>query len=202
MYIDDISFKDISIFNLDENQSIFSKLNFAKTAGGKDTLKHWFQNPFHNLDRIKGTQQIIQAIYHNLGIWPEEISNGTIVVMGKYLDYQVDTINKKPGVFSAFSYRILHSADYAVIKFSVEHFIRFTHGLQKICNIFKDASIPDFAQHKIDSIQRRIAQPYFQTLLKTNIDTKFTRQKLLTHARLIRYEHRSDFNFLIDLFLS
>ncbi len=167
MYIDDISFKDISIFNVEEDQSVFSKLNFTKTVGGKETLKHWFQHPFHSMDRIIHTQEVVQIIYNKLAQWPQEISNGTIVVMGKYLDYPVDAIDKKPDAFSAFLYRIFHSADYAVIKFSVEHFIRFTHGLQKICAIFENAAVPNFVQHKIDSIKRRLDQPYFQTLLKT-----------------------------------
>lgn len=200
MHIDDISFKDISIFNFEKEQSVFSKLNFTKTAGGKETLKNWFQHPFHSMDRITCTQQIIQTIYNKLEQWPEEISNGTIVVMAKYLDYPVDAIDKNPHVISAFMYRIFHSADYAVIKFSVEHFIRFIHGLKKICTVFENATIPDFVQDKIDVIKRKLDQSYFQTLLHTPIAPKLSQQKLLSHARHCRYEHKSDFTHLIEIY--
>ncbi|MCH5599277.1 hypothetical protein [Niabella ginsengisoli] len=42
MQIDNISFNDISIFHPEEGYSIFHKLNFTRTEGGKEWLRHFF----------------------------------------------------------------------------------------------------------------------------------------------------------------
>ena len=60
MQIDKITFNDISIFQVEEEFSIFHKLNFTKTTGGKEWLRRFFTEPHHDLKRIIGTQNIIK----------------------------------------------------------------------------------------------------------------------------------------------
>ena len=38
MEIDNITYEDLSLFNKEEEFSIFHKLDFTRTRGGKDTL--------------------------------------------------------------------------------------------------------------------------------------------------------------------
>ena len=95
MQIDKITFDDIAIFHPEEEYSIFHKLNFTKTVGGKEWLRRFFSEPHHELKRIIGTQNIIKTLLEHLDEWPTEITNGTIIMIDKFLDYQLDPIPKK-----------------------------------------------------------------------------------------------------------
>src|ERR1051325_10307043 len=153
MQIDKISFNDISIFHAEEEESIFHKLNFTKTVGGKDWLRRFFTEPHHDLKRIIGTQNILKTLLDHLDDWPTEITNGTIIMMDKFLDYNLDPVPENPTVLSAYSYKILHSADYSMVKFSVKHFADFTRGLRKILELFRTVELPSTFSFYLDRIK-------------------------------------------------
>src|SRR5688572_12642461 len=92
MQIDKITFNDISIFHTEEEFSIFHKLNFTKTIGGKEWLRRFFMEPHNDLKRIIGTQSILKTFLAHINEWPPEITNGTIIVMEKFFDYSLDPV--------------------------------------------------------------------------------------------------------------
>ena len=94
MQVDKITFNDISIFHHEEEFSIFHKLNFTKTVGGKEWLRRFFSEPHQDLKHILGTQNIIKALLDHIDDWPPEITNGTIIMMDKFLDYNLDPVPK------------------------------------------------------------------------------------------------------------
>ena len=49
MEIDKTTFSDISVFHQEEEFSIFHKLNFTRTIGGKEWLKRFFTQPHNDL---------------------------------------------------------------------------------------------------------------------------------------------------------
>jgi len=53
MQIDKITFNDISIFHPEEEFSIFHKLNFTRTVGGKDWLRKFFSEPHADIKKIR-----------------------------------------------------------------------------------------------------------------------------------------------------
>ena len=122
MQIDKISFNDISIFHQEEEFSIFHKLNFTRTVGGKEWLRKFFTEPHHDLKSIRGTQKLIGTLMAHVDDWPNDISNGTILVMDKFLDYSLDPISEDPNAFNSTMYKWLHSEDYSMLKYSVTHF--------------------------------------------------------------------------------
>ena len=94
MQIDKITFNDIAIFHVEEEFSIFHKLNFTRTQGGKEWLHRFFNDPHGDLKKIMGTQRIIQTIMEHLEEWPAEITNGTIIVIEKFLETS-SSVNRK-----------------------------------------------------------------------------------------------------------
>ena len=84
MQIDKTSFNDISIFHQEEEYSIFHKLDFTRTVGGKEWLRRFFTEPHSDLKRILGTQTIIKTLLDHLDEWPTEITNGTVIMMDKF----------------------------------------------------------------------------------------------------------------------
>ena len=73
MEIDKTSFNDISIFHPEEEFSIFHRLNFTRTVGGKDWLRKFFSEPHSDIEKILGTQKIIRTLMEHTAEWPDEI---------------------------------------------------------------------------------------------------------------------------------
>ena len=89
MQIDKTTYNDISVFSADEEFSIFHKLNFTRTSTGKEWLKYFFTEPFDDVQKILATQKIIKAFLPHVGTLPDDITNGTILVMNKFFDYEI-----------------------------------------------------------------------------------------------------------------
>src|ERR1700750_1531855 len=138
MEIDKTTFSDISVFHHEEEFSIFHKLNFTKTSGGKEWLQRFFTEPHPDVKRITGTQKIIKTFLLHIDEWPSEISNGTILVMDKFLDYNLDPISENSNPVNTLTYKWFHREDYSMVKYSVRHFADFFRGIKKLAMQFAD----------------------------------------------------------------
>ena len=52
----------------------------------------FFSEPHPDIKQILGTQKIIKTLLDHVDDWPSDITNGTILVMDKFLDYTLDPI--------------------------------------------------------------------------------------------------------------
>src|SRR4051812_11779510 len=107
MEIDKTTFNDLSIFHHEEEYSVFHKLNFTKTTGGREWLARFFTEPFNEIKRIHETQDILKRIIQLQHEWPSSITNGTIMVMEKFYETAIDSIPDSPNILNAFTYRFL-----------------------------------------------------------------------------------------------
>ncbi|MBL7710203.1 MAG: DNA mismatch repair protein MutS, partial [Chitinophagaceae bacterium] len=142
MQIDKISFNDISIFHQEEEFSIFHKLNFTRTTGGKEWLRKFFSEPHSDLKKILGTQKVIRTLMEHVKDWPTDISNGTVLVMDKFMDYSLDPISENSNSFNSVVYKWLHSEDYSMVKYSMTHFADFFRGIKKVAELLEDLDLP------------------------------------------------------------
>ncbi len=200
MQIDDISFNDISIFHPEEEFSLFHKLNFTRTTGGKEWLKHFFSRPQQDLDHILGTQQVIRTLMAKVDEWPADISNGTILVMDKYLDYSLDSINPNINSFNALSYKWLHSEDYSMIKYSITHFADFFRGINKIAALLQEVELPKHIQFYIERLNKLIAEESMKQLAQTERGVPFTIKQNLFFGHHTRTTQRQNILELIDIY--
>lgn len=200
MQIDKISFNDISVFHQEEEFSIFHKLNFTRTVGGKDWLRKFFTEPHSDIKKILGTQQIIRTLIAHLEEWPEEITNGTIIMMDRFLDYPVDAMPQNPNTFSSFSYRLLHTEDYSMIKFSVKHFADFYRGLKKLSKQFENIDLPNYFKLYIDRISQLLKEEPLKKLADTAPKEKFTPAQNLYFGYHLRGQYKTDSLELINIF--
>ena len=200
MQIDKTSFNDISIFHQEEEFSIFHKLNFTRTVGGKEWLRRFFSEPHSDLKRILGTQAIIKTLLEHLDEWPTEITNGTVIMMDKFLDYNLDTISQNQHVLNNFSYKLLHAADYSMVKFSMKHFADFFRGIQKLSRLFSTVNLPVQIQFYIERIQKALQNESLQRLADIPADAKLSMAQNLYYANLFRRNYKTEAHELIDLF--
>ena len=111
MELDNTTYNDLSVFQHEEEFSIFHRLCFTRTSQGRDWLLKFFSNPFNDLKPILDTQQILRSIIENIDNWPNEISNGTLMVIEKFYDSNVDAIPNS-NLFHALTYKFLNGADF------------------------------------------------------------------------------------------
>jgi DNA mismatch repair ATPase MutS len=142
MQIDKTTIEDLAIFHADEDQSVLNKLNYCQTHGGRQWLKFILSNPLPNDKAILEAQQTLQAIIKVLPDWPMQISNGTIMVMQRFYDAQIDAIPVNPGISEAFFYRIFHGPDFGLIKYTVGHALDFVKGMHHFSELLHSGETP------------------------------------------------------------
>lgn len=200
MQIDKITFNDISIFHPEEEFSIFHRLNFTKTVGGKEWLRRFFMEPHHDLKRIIGVQNIIKTLLNHIDDWPKEITNGTVIMMDKFLDYNLDPVPQHPTAVNSFTYKVLHSQDYSMVKYSVKHFSDFFRGLKKILELLEEAQLPANLSFYIDRIKDIFKEKPLRQLADAGEADKLTAQQNLYYAYYLRREYKGDILELIEIF--
>jgi len=119
MDIDNITYEDLSLYSHEEEFSIFHRLDFTRTTGGKDLLLDYFNRPFSKLEPIQATQRILTLMLEKLDQWPSAISNGTIMVMERFYETALDTIPQAENLPAALSYKLFHGPDYSMVRYSV-----------------------------------------------------------------------------------
>jgi DNA mismatch repair ATPase MutS len=200
MQIDKTSFSDISIFHQEEEFSIFHKLNFTRTTGGKEWLRKFFSEPHNDLKRILGTQKVIRTLMEHVKDWPTDITNGTVLMMDKFIDYSLDPISEDPNTFKSTLYKWLHSEDYSMVKYSIAHFADFYRGIKNIAGLLEDLDLPANIKLYIDRISRLLKEAPLQKLANTLPKEKFSIRQNLYFGYYLRGRYRTDTLELIDIF--
>jgi DNA mismatch repair protein MutS len=150
MEIDKVTYRDLSIFQAEEDQGcIFDTLNFTRTNGGREQLFRLFNEPFSRLEQVTDTQKILQLLIKQEQYWPEEITNGTVMVMEKFYATSTDSISPNPSALSALGYKVFHNADYSLIRFSIGHFADFCRGISKLIGHFNTEEAPAMLRVKL-----------------------------------------------------
>ena len=200
MQIDHISFNDISIFHPEEEFSIFHKLNFTRTSGGKEWLRKFFTEPHSDLKRIIGTQKIIRTLMEHVDDWPEDITNGTLLVMDKFMDYSLDPISERSNTFNSVLYKWLHSEDYSMVKYSIPHFADFFRGIKQIVALLDGLDLPTNISIYIERIRLIIQHEPLQLLSKTERGQRFSIRENLYFGFYLRTRYKNNTLEMIDIF--
>ena len=96
MQVDKTTLADLSIFHQEEEQSVFHHLNYTQTNGGREYLRYLLQNPLHSVDSILDTQLTIQQLMNVARDWPNTVTNGTIMVIERFYDSQINSLPDHP----------------------------------------------------------------------------------------------------------
>jgi DNA mismatch repair protein MutS len=201
MEIDKTTFEDISIFHAEEEFSIFHKLNFTRTTGGKQWLHRFFSEPHPDIKRILGTQKIIKTLLNHVDEWPSDISNGTILVMDKFLDYNVDPIPNKPNPINSATYKWLHREDYSMVKYSIKHFGDFYRGIKNLALQFDgQEDLPLSFKIYIERILQLLRETPLERLSNTKPADAFSRSQNLYFGYYLRGLYKNDTLELIEIF--
>jgi len=197
MEIDNITYEDLSLFSTVEEISIFHKLDFTRTRGGQDMLLEYFNNPFSRLESIEATQAILALILEKMGEWPSSISNGTIMVMERFYETAVDDIPHGHNLPAALSYKIFHSADYALVRYSVAHFADFVRGMLKLIDLLDKPGNPRLLSDLLERARRLLDQDILRQLANTS--GKLNPIQVIYYGHYIRHGFKTALQALVDI---
>jgi DNA mismatch repair protein MutS len=199
MEIDNITYADLSLFNKEEEFSIFHKLDFTRTRSGKDVLLEYFNAPFSKIEPIQATQQLLSLILDKLDQWPVSISNGTIMVIDRFYETAIDDIPHGHNLPAALSYKLFHSADYAIVRYSVGHFADFVRGMNELVRLLDQPGIPPLLGDLLERSRRLLDQNILRELAATKNGEKLNPIQVIYFGHYIRYSFKTAVLSLVEV---
>jgi DNA mismatch repair ATPase MutS len=198
--IDGTTYSDLSLFSNQEEYSVFHKLDFTRTRGGRDQLLDLFNKPFSDRARILETQQILRLIGNNLTAWPASISNGTIMVMERFYETAIDDIPHSHNLPGALMYKVFHAPDYSIVRYSVGHFADFIRGMHGLIQLLGGADTPKKLGNLLQRAERIMDHDILRSLAKTTPGVKLNPVQVIHFGHYLRYQFKTQALDLIDIY--
>jgi DNA mismatch repair protein MutS len=199
MELDNTTYNDLSVFQHEEEFSIFHRLCFTRTSQGRDWLLKYFSNPFSDLRPIQDTQQIIKSILVNIDQWPNEISNGTLMVIEKFYDSNVDAI-PDANMVQALSYKFFNGSDFSLVRYSISHFSDFLKGMQQLVQLLDNDQAPLMIRTFLRRTADLINKPVLTELRQHERGKEFSLTETVHYGRFIRDKFKSPVLELINIY--
>jgi len=198
MDTDKTTLADLSIFSGEEEFSVFNKLNLTRTLLGREQLRLNFTHALQSVEEIRGVQQTIRLIGLRRKYWPTLISNGTLMVIERFYDTSIDQIPARAGSMAAMNYKIFHSSDFSLVKYSVTHCFEFIKGMQLLIKEFLTENAPAPLKKTLEESKHSIAREQFAVIEKYKTPGELNNKEMLQLAHFIRYHYKQHMYDLLD----
>lgn len=200
MQLDQFTYNDLSIFQAEEEFSVFYRLNFTRTAGGMEWLKKYFREPFGDLEKIHNRQAALRLIMNKLEQWPMSISNGTILVLEKFMDYNLDPLPRSADNMNSYLYRLLHSPDFALARYSLSHFGDFVRNMRDLTELLSDEEATPRMQLLLSRCRTLLQHKQVDDMLKRPTGRSFSVRETVYYGQFFHETFRTRVNELIEIY--
>lgn len=198
MQIDKTTLQDLSIFNSEEEYSIFHHLNFTQTTEGKSILKQILAKPLSSIAAIEDTQQTIQFLINVHHQVPKIITNGTLMVIEKFYLTPLESYPHPAKAINTKVYKYFSKPDFFLTKYSVEHFIDFVKGLHEINKILQAAKCKKIRSW-VNSITSILQKQIIQQILQEN-KHELSDVSVLKYASFFRNDFKNSCQELTEIY--
>jgi DNA mismatch repair ATPase MutS len=199
MLVDKITLKDIGLFDTDESEGLISHLNFCKSNGGKEQLDQYLAHPLNSIEAIEKRQKAIVVFIKEIEFVHEmKITNGTTLVIEKFFGTAFKPIPTQISYPGAYWYQYINGADYALLKYSLEHLILFYENLNNWLLVFENKNENPIVANLVQKIKKLVQHPSL-----ANLNTQSTLanpQKLLMLAYFFRNHYKNNTLQLLQYF--
>jgi DNA mismatch repair ATPase MutS len=200
MRADKTTLYDLAIFHKEEEFSLFHRIDFTKSQLGKAALMRFFSEPLDSFDEISQVQEILDIIGTNINNWPDRITNGTLLVIDKYLDDNPSDIPEDANTINGFIYKWLHPADYSMILFSVKQFFELIKGYEAIHVFFSEKKKPAKLSFILNQTEKILSHPKLLGLKNKSNFSKFNTTEMLFYGRFFHVEFVKQIRTLCTLY--
>ncbi len=200
METDKTTLNDLAVFQHEEEFSIFHKLNLTRTVGGREKLKYIFHNSLRDINAINNVQQTLRLIIQKEEEWPVTISNGSVMMIHKFYESNIDQIPARPTYSSAYFYKIFHAPDYSLVKYSAGHAFDFIKGMHQIIKAFSTPGTPENLQRILQKANVLLEKSQLNIINAKEKLSNLSMAEMLGLAHYIRYHFRQNLLELIELY--
>ncbi|HUZ58889.1 MAG TPA: hypothetical protein VMU83_08910 [Hanamia sp.] len=200
METDKTTLRDLSIFNHEDQFSVFSKLNLTRTIGGREKLRQIFNKSLNDIESIKNVQKTLQLILKNQQQWPFFISNGTVMMIYKFYESTIDDPPSRPTILSAYLYKIFHGPDFSLVKYSIGHVFDFIKGMKQIVSIFLNDDTPLNFKKLLQKADILIEKTQLEIVFERENAKDLSNPEMLTLAYYIRFHYKQNLIELINIY--
>lgn len=203
MELDKTTYLDLSIFNREDEYSLFHKLDFTTTSGGREYLRNLFSNPLKDIAAIHNRQQMLQYLINHEAAWPAMISNGTIVVVENYLNAEIEPISNTegPGLYiNAVVTKTIYAPDFGFIKFSFDQIINLITGFRQLIDTVDIVTAPSTLRTLLERARVLIQHKEFNDVIELKEAGRFNFIQILRYDKLIRSKHKKVLWELTELY--
>jgi DNA mismatch repair protein MutS len=200
MQTDKTTLNDLSIFNHEEEFSVFSKLNLTRTVGGREKLREIFSKSLNDIESINDVQKTLQLILAKESLWPHSISNGSVMMIHKFYESSIDQPPAHPTLTSAQYYKLFHGPDYSLIKYSTGHAFDFIKGMHQIVDTFLTDDAPENLRKILTKAQILMQKQQLRIIGAKEKSSTLSITEVISLAHYIRYHYKQQFLELIDVY--
>ncbi len=199
MQIDKTTKADLSVFNPEVELSIAHFLDHTQTTGGREYLYELVGKPHSTLKAIEEAQATIQELMPLIDRWPITITNGTIMVLARFYDSQINSYPTQPNVFSALVYRLLNAPDFSLTRYTLTHCIDFFRGLQDMCNLLATSERSQQLNRWRERVEMLLNKSQIPEIMELD-KTQLSNVQILRYAGFIRSHYKQYAFELIDIY--
>jgi len=200
METDNTTLNDLSIFNHEDEFSVFNKLNLTRTTRGREKLRMIFNHSLTDIESIRNVQKTLQLVLQNLDQWPFYISNGSVMMIYKFYESSIDEPPSRPSPITAYYYKLFHGPDFSLIKYSVGHAFDFIKGMKQIVSVFLNDEAPRNLKKALQKASVLIERHQLQIVFQKEKAEHLSYTEMLSFAYFIRYHYKQYFLELIDIY--
>jgi DNA mismatch repair ATPase MutS len=200
METDKTTLNDLSIFNSEDEFSVFNKLNLTRTTGGREKLRYIFSHSLSDIESIKNVQDTLKLITREQHQWPLSVSNGTVLMIYKFYESTIDDPPSRPSPITATAYKLLHGPDFSLIKYSIGHAFDFIKGMKQIVSVFLNDNAPLNLKRLLEKAEVLILRSQFQIVFDKEKAEDLSNTQMLSFGYYIRYHYKQNFLELIDIY--
>ncbi len=189
MTIDTITLHDFSFFKGSRN--IFELINRCTTQAGAAALRRHITRPPATFDSLQAYQQSVKFWSEHLEAWPENISNGTLVMIEKFYE-TADTGSFRPNAIAlamnSLMQKLFNKNEYSFVRFSVSHLIDFLKGCRKLTGLL-GKNLPDPVRNELEQMAQTLALPLSEALMECDRNAPQKKMLLLSYRARREMKH-------------
>lgn len=200
MEIDKTTINDLSIFDRDDNASIFQKLDYTKTVGGREKLRQAFNSTLTSIKEITAIQQTVLLIGKNKPTWPATITNGSIMVIQKFYESSIDKIPHRPSITSAYYYKLFHGPDFSLVKYSTGYCFDFIKQMHALATCLLMQNPPVVLKVQLEKILMLVSREEFNIIKNKKSASDLSMPEMLSLAYFFRYHFKAKIDELLTIY--
>jgi len=201
METDKTTLNDLAIFNAQEEDfSVFSFLDCTQTVNGREQLRRNMATPLNGMEAIVAIQNTIRIIDEKKEQWPKQVSNGTIMVIERFYGTAIDALPKQVTQLDTFTYKLFHSPDYSLVKYSGIHCFDFIKGMKQLLGLFTIGECPAPLQKLLLQAEKLLDSENLKIVERYEKAADMPVPQQLQFAQFARFQYKNKMLELLDIY--